>query len=580
MSTKTLRKRIALVAVSAMGFGLLSTGVAHATASASGGVAYTSGTTGGFTTVVAPTNGACSLNAYDGTNLTIGSARATSATASADLTDITMPVGSSIVFKAAANGDVVKASGTGTILQIFTDPLNGGAAPSTGTTGASGTSFTAGADADPFVVSANQVGTAYLKNYGTGTSALTTIKINVVAACTLGTFSAAASYVELQSVASQNFGGTGSGYSAANSNVDEVSGAINGKTLYLSTRLNNSYGQALPTGTFAVSATGGALVGLGLTNAAPTCGLTSSAASSGTGSYVNVAICQGTDNAPWSGTVTISYNGTDIVTKSATITGDIASIKVSSPAIGKTGGSTYRVFTSAAYDSAGNLVKSTPTVDSTLYNQYVTAIIPAATVNTDVVTTGNGITCGPKAGKADVSIKVVNAAGATITSNKWTAQCGGALDSFKASMDKTSYSPGDIATVTVTGLDAEGSLVYGAGAAASNDTAVTSSRYNLLSGTNAPVITGGDLDVVVAPTTTDYFSSGVKKYQFKVGATDGKYNLSVNLPDSGAAAVTIPYEVVVTSSGVTNAEVLAAIVKLIASINKQIAALQKALMKK
>jgi len=340
----------------------------------------------------------------------------------------------------------------------------------------------------------------------------------------------------------------------------------------------DAYGATLASDTWEASVSSGAVVGI-VGSSTPTCGGTATASTSATGATLGIAVCQATANAPWSGTITVKYAGNTVVTKSATITGDIATIKVSSPKIGKTSGSTYRTFTSAAYDSAGNLVASTPSGISTQYNQYVTAVIPAATVNTDVVTTGNGITCGAKAGTASVAIKATNAAGATITSNTWTAQCGGALDSFKASLDKAVYAPGEIATVTVTGLDSEGKLVYGSGADDNAATTSESTRYNLLSGTTAPVITGGSLDAVVAPSTADYFVNGVKTYQFKVTATEGKFNLSVNLPDSGAAAVTVPYEVKATSASVTNAEVLAAIVKLIASINKQIAALQKALKK-
>ena len=46
------------------------------------------------------------------------------------------------------------------------------------------------------------------------------------------------------------------------------------------------------------------------------------------------------------------------------------------------------------------------------------------------------------------------------------------------------------------------------------------------------------------------------------------------------AAKTVQYKIASTSTAVSNADVLKAIVSLIASINKQIAALQKALLKK
>jgi hypothetical protein len=80
------------------------------------------------------------------------------------------------------------------------------------------------------------------------------------------------------------------------------------------------------------------------------------------------------------------------------------------------------------------------------------------------------------------------------------------------------------------------------------------------------------------------FSGGKKTYKFIVGSTEGSYSMSVDLPKFNSttyaqAAVTVPYKIS-GSGAVSNADVLKAIVSLIASINKQIAALQKALLKK
>jgi hypothetical protein len=55
--------------------------------------------------------------------------------------------------------------------------------------------------------------------------------------------------------------------------------------------------------------------------------------------------------------------------------------------------------------------------------------------------------------------------------------------------------------------------------------------------------------------------------------------MAVNLGYSGNSAVAVPYTVA-SSGGTTNEDVLKAIVSLIASINKQIAALQKALLRR
>jgi hypothetical protein len=77
--------------------------------------------------------------------------------------------------------------------------------------------------------------------------------------------------------------------------------------------------------------------------------------------------------------------------------------------------------------------------------------------------------------------------------------------------------------------------------------------------------------------------NGTRKYTFTVGTntglTEGAYNAVVLFPTIDVAT-SASYKVTTGSTGVSNADVLKAIVSLIASINKQIAALQKALLKK
>jgi hypothetical protein len=68
-----------------------------------------------------------------------------------------------------------------------------------------------------------------------------------------------------------------------------------------------------------------------------------------------------------------------------------------------------------------------------------------------------------------------------------------------------------------------------------------------------------------------------------VGSIAGKYNAVVSFGTVNAESGTnqsVGYEIIATGAGVSNADVLKAIVSLIASINKQIAALQKALLKR
>ena len=96
------------------------------------------------------------------------------------------------------------------------------------------------------------------------------------------------------------------------------------------------------------------------------------------------------------------------------------------------------------------------------------------------------------------------------------------------------------------------------------------------------------MTAVTAPATTDTETTArtgtwVYTYTVNVGA-EGSYNGAVKIAVGSTSAqynkaLTVPYKIT-TGSAVSNADVLKAIVSLIASINKQIAALQKALLKK
>jgi len=127
-------------------------------------------------------------------------------------------------------------------------------------------------------------------------------------------------------------------------------------------------------------------------------------------------------------------------------------------------------------------------------------------------------------------------------------------------MDKASYQPGEIATLTLTGKDVRGALV------------------NSLDAIGTVEASFGGLAAVTAPTSTDKFTSaaGVKTYKYAVGLSEGSFVGTFKI--SGAtetSAKTVQYKVSLGTTSVTNADVLKSIVALIASINKQIQALQK-----
>ena len=92
----------------------------------------------------------------------------------------------------------------------------------------------------------------------------------------------------------------------------------------------------------------------------------------------------------------------------------------------------------------------------------------------------------------------------------------------------------------------------------------------------------GGMTFVTAPTTADKFDSaiGSKTYTLAVGTSEGSFVGTFKIAGStDTAAKTVQYKVAGPAT-TSNADVLKAIVSLIASINKQIAALQKALLRR
>jgi hypothetical protein len=89
-----------------------------------------------------------------------------------------------------------------------------------------------------------------------------------------------------------------------------------------------------------------------------------------------------------------------------------------------------------------------------------------------------------------------------------------------------------------------------------------------------------------AITSADVFTNGAKTYKFRVDQAEGNFvaQAQVTVGADAAAAEkvvkTIQYSVKQSGTTVTNADVLKSIVSLIASINKQIQALQKLILRR
>jgi hypothetical protein len=282
--------------------------------------------------------------------------------------------------------------------------------------------------------------------------------------------------------------------------------------------------------------------------------------------------------------VDVMVNGIKKWSKTILFQGPVASITVSDLVRGGPSGALTNMGSVVAVDAAGNkLGNITVSAVGQDYTQIVSAVSIAnsgatasgsASINSGAApgstATTIGWTCTGVKGQSNVRLSYTLSTGVVVYSNAFAATCYGNPANYTASLDKASYVPGDIATLTITAKDSAGNLT--------NDAAVlgTDTTYEI-------GISGSNMTPVSTPTNAHTFTSGVKTYKFTVGAFAGSYNMVVDLPQWNSttysqAAVTIPYSI--KTSGTTNEDILKSIVSLIASINKQIQALQKLILKR
>jgi len=237
-------------------------------------------------------------------------------------------------------------------------------------------------------------------------------------------------------------------------------------------------------------------------------------------------------------------------------------------------------------DSAGNIVLPASTgafasVDGTTnatIQAFSIAAIATSTSASSVHSYSRGIaTCGVVAGSHTVTLKYTNPSNGVVTTSKpFTLRCADDAATYKASLDKASYVQGEVATLTVEFLDSKG------------NPANRKTTVNQATATDAHIV-APMLTAVTSLTgaTSRPDINGKKTYTFTVGTTSGitagKYNLVIDyagMVAAGASKVTVPYTVSTGADTTTNADVLKSIVALIASINKQIQALQKLILKR
>ena len=430
-----------------------------------------------------------------------------------------------------------------------------------------------------FVAKPNAVGTNMVIQGKTTNDSATwvtgsQITISVVANTTANVFSAADSFLSTEVSGTAADGNIDATYTPA-STVGTVPATtvINGGKGYFGWFVKDSNGQSLVGATIVGTATGNCTVGA----AGP--GTYNSAVSATANSWFQLD--QVTANAPTTCVLTVAVNGATVATRSYTMQGELTTIDAptSQSIVPATAASVNTMFFVNAKDAAGNLLDNVTMGPVTAYyNASLTTVgavvtKPASTVATD---NAGAVTCSAS-GTYKMQLAAVNASVKTILSPIFDITCGGTTVNYTASLDKASYVPGDIAVLTVKATDSKKATAHDAnflGGIADG------------TGTTLPVsISGSNMTPVVTPVSGDKWTAGTKTYRFVVGATEGAYNMVVDLPKFNSttysqSALTLAYKIAASTATVSNADVLKSIVALIASINKQIQALQKLILRR
>jgi hypothetical protein len=416
------------------------------------------------------------------------------------------------------------------------------------------------------------------------------ITVTVVAASAGGSYSSAYSYCRISNTTN---------HFNVDSNTDGTAGTTNGNSMWINFALNDAYNNDLDAGNIVATATNGALVSYN-NGATAVAGTASTVVAYDSGSGDSIRVTQGTANAPQVTTVTITYNGTTVCTKTVAIYGEVSKLDVTVTDVQDLSASTGKAdfledgwapdsaraghFYVLASDSAGNQV-ATSSVGTFAVNAASLAgqtIISAVSVTSSATVTSSTsagristgtYTCGSTAGEVKtVKLDFTNTGtGKVVSSPAFTLRCADNPYSYTASWDKASYVQGELATLTVKFLDSKGN--------AANSTSGTGTWTSVTPMLTAVSATGAAAGLGLDGTKTYTYTVGTS-----TGATAGTYVSVIDfttLTGAGTAVKATPsYKISTGGDTTTNADVLKSIVALIASINKQIQALQKLILQR
>jgi len=294
-----------------------------------------------------------------------------------------------------------------------------------------------------------------------------------------------------------------------------------------------------------------------------TLGLGSTAVSAGR----SISVKNGDTVTVWSdgvagvGTVTIkgSTSGVTLGTKTLTFFGATASFAAAAGKAILAIGDNAKAVTFTAKDSAGNVLSDefTP-VGGTQEVWYAfssdTSVITAGTLAYSV-DSGTVVVAGVKAGSATITIgNASTLALSTIKSTPVTLRVGAtAIASVKVAFDKATYAPGEKATITLSLTDATGLAIvpatyelWAAGYTLATDIAFT----------NATSITSETATTTASTTVAGTSTAGSKTYVVYMPAVAGKVTLTGTLAKTGSTTLA-PIGTLLTAAAIQGTDVTA-----------------------
>jgi len=235
------------------------------------------------------------------------------------------------------------------------------------------------------------------------------------------------------------------------------------------------------------------------------------------------------DGTPGTGTITFYNGGTVIATKTVTFWGTAASAVLTlsdTSAVVANGNTGY--FSAAVKDSASNSITS----GSVYIYSSDTAVISESATACSAGGSGSFI-CGFTAVDTGTATIVVRDS-STVSTSTWTSAAltvrvsGSKIQSITATFDKTTYAPGEKAILTITAKDRRGGLMDGNAITSAFVVTPTTAAYTLNSGgtggataetTFTPYLeTGVETRVIYMPS-----SVGSGKFDYKIEAGTGSW---------------------------------------------------------